>query len=204
MARFFEFTSDNYGSAPHPRWQLTIEPELENGEWWDVWAYSRGQPAQPPPYPFTVFAPGPKSELNIMTFGIYLVSQRVADVIERLAHDEIQLIPATLEGDPDRWLILNTLSIVDCIDYQRSIIDSYYPDDFHDPAKAGKPRGIVKLVIDPEKVGDHQIFRVKKWNVAMIVTEHLKTLLEESWAIGLRFEEVTPVIPRERNGDGSN
>lgn len=188
---FFRMTSDKWSPAAHPRWQLAIEPELPNGEWWDVWAYSRCEPAPPPPYPFTIFAPGPRCELNITNFLTYVASERVATVIDGAAHDEIQLIPTAIEGDPDKWWILNVLSLVDCLDYEQSRID-YYPDDYRDKNRRGKPSGIRNLVIDPQRIGDHRIFLIKDWTVAVIVSEHLKKRLEDSGAVGLLFHPVTP------------
>jgi hypothetical protein len=189
--RFFELTSDNYGPVPHPRWQIEIDATLESGEWWDVWAYSRGERALPPPHPFRISSPGPRSDLNITCFNTIVVSERVAASIDTAAHSEIQLIPVRIEGDPDSWQILNPLTIVDCIDYQRSIITDFYPDAFEDVTRAGKPRGILRLTIHPQSIGDNHIFRVKNWTVAVIVSELIKGVLEEEWAIGLRFDPVT-------------
>jgi Immunity protein family (Imm11) len=189
--RFCEFTSDTYGPTPRNRWQIDIESTLPSGEWWDVWAYSIGNPAQPPPYPFRISHEGPRSDVNITCFGTFVVSKSVANVVDAVADSEVQLIPVTIGGDTDEWFILNILSVVECIDYQRSQIPSYYPDDFEDASRAGKPRGILRLVIDPERVGDHQIFRVKDWRVAVVVSEKIRAALDQSWAIGLRFEPVT-------------
>jgi hypothetical protein len=120
---YFQLTSDNYGETPHPRWQIGIEPKLESGEWWDIWAYNRGQLAGPPPHDFKISADGPRSELNIMYCGALVVSESVANAVDAVAHSEIQLIPVKIQTDPAEWRILNVLSIVDCIDYGRSVIE---------------------------------------------------------------------------------
>lgn len=121
-----------------------------------------------------------------------MISQRLADVFEKAAPSEVQLIPVSIADDPDSWYILNPLHIVDCIDYERSVINSFYPHDFANPDKAGKPRGVLRLVIDPERTDRRDIFRVKNWTVATIVSDRLRTALEETWAVGLRFDPVTP------------
>ena len=190
--KFFDFTSDNYGSTPHDRWQIGIRPTLDSGEWWDVWAYSRGEPASPPPYPFTISAAGPRSEINLTWHQMCVVSTRIAEAIVETAERDIQLIPVSIAGDSDEWCLVNPLWIIDCLDHERSIITNYYPDDFEQPAKAGTPRGILRLVIDPERVGNHDLFRVKDWTMAIIVSDRLRLALEETWALGLRFEQVTP------------
>lgn len=46
-------------------------------------------------------------------------------------------------------------------------------------------------MIDPEKIGDQHIFRVKKYSGAIIVSEEVKRRLERVGAVGMLFESVS-------------
>ncbi|MDB5392307.1 MAG: hypothetical protein JWM11_7953 [Planctomycetaceae bacterium] len=82
---FFRLTSDAFGGNPVKRWQLTFDPALPDGSWWDFWAYQSCRSALPPLCSFSVFEPGPPSEVNFTgAFGILVVSQRIASVIEAI------------------------------------------------------------------------------------------------------------------------
>lgn len=147
----------------------------------------------PPPYAFDISFPGPESEINETgAFGIIVVSRRLGETIGSVADSQIQRIPVSIRGHDGEWDILNVLRLVDCLDHNRSVITSYYPEDFHRREYAGTPSGIIRLIIDPDRVGDEHIFRIKDWDGPVIVSECLRDAVEESATIGVRFQQVTP------------
>jgi hypothetical protein len=118
----------------------------------------------------------------------------MADVIERTAPNDLQRIPVVIDGEQGGWEIINVLPCVDCIDRQASLMQ-YYPADH--PAKAGKPRGVIRLVLDPSRIGSHHIFHPKDWRVATIVSEDVRNALDEIGATGMEYVPVTRLaIPR--------
>jgi hypothetical protein len=59
------------------------------------------------------------------------------------------------------------------------------------PDKAGHYRRITKLIIDESKIEkDVEIFRLKKFNVTVIINENLKTKLQNNNIKGIKFREV--------------
>jgi hypothetical protein len=82
---------------------------------------------------------------------------------------------------------MNVLPCVDCIDEKASHIQ-YFPAKH---AKAGKPRSIYPLVLDPSRIGSHHIFHPKDWRVATIVSEDVKNALDEIGATGMEYVPVT-------------
>lgn len=144
----------------------------------------------PPPMRFFIYQPGEPKDFDHTGWGaIPVVSRRFADALESIAPDDIQRIPAIVEGEPDgEWEVLNVLARPDCMIHEKSKI-SYCPDD--DPERPGKPRGVMNLTIDPERAEGHHVLRPKDWEVALIVSEEAKNLLEIIGVTGIQFWPVT-------------
>jgi hypothetical protein len=148
--------------------------------------------ASPPPYPFTIFRAGPPCEINITgAFSILVVTERVAAAIEKVGKNEIQRIPVEVDQSRTNWEIVNPLAAVDCLDEQRSQIQSYYPPDFSRPELAGKPRGIITLRIEAQKATNHHVFRISNWMGPVIVSEQVVDAINSLNPEGCRFESVT-------------
>lgn len=174
--------------ANDDRWTLSIQRQFSDGLPVDIWAYNRCERLKDPsPVPFTIRVPGDAVDYNSTAFGCPVVSSRMAQVVDRVASNDVQLIPVTLDA-PGEWEVLNIVTCLDCIDHGRSLIQ-YFPEDH--PEKAGKPRGVKKLIIDPNAVGDHQIFRPCDWMVVEIISESLKKELEASGVSGIEYWPVT-------------
>jgi hypothetical protein len=121
-------------------------------------------------------------------FATTIVSSRLADLWQRIAGKDIQRIPADVEGDDGEWEVINIVSCVECISHEQSKI-TYYPD--RHPEKPGKPSGVLKLVLDPDRIGDHHIFHPKDWETVTIVSDSVKRAMEEMGATGVDYWPVT-------------
>ncbi|WP_233609780.1 imm11 family protein [Corallococcus sp. AB049A] len=127
-----------------------------------------------------------------------IVSEDVADVFRTLAPDDVQLFPVTVEGEPERYFIINTLKIVDCIDESNcEELQPYDQDDPH-PERRGAYRWISRLRIDPAKAEGALVLRPMKFKTAFIVSEEVKNALERIGNLGVSFECVTE--PRKEHG----
>lgn len=80
---------------------------------------------------------------------------------------------------------MNVITCLDCIDYHKSIITSYYPANH--PDRPGKPRGVLYLVFDANRIGSHHIFRPKGWEVELVVSDTVKNALMEIGVTGVDF-----------------
>ncbi len=178
------------------RWSIAPKETDAGGYPVDTWVYREFK-----------LVPNPLSvELEIVEQGNVVdycpfletltVSRRMANVLSTLCPDDFQRIPAILDG-PGEWEVLNLLHRIDCIDHVKSKIQ-YWPskprwknDLEHRPEKAGKPSGVIRLIIDPNKVGDHHLFVCKDWEVANIISETGKRLLEENGITGIEYWPVT-------------
>jgi len=166
------------------RWTLAIQRKFQNGESVDIWAYSQGVPASMVPVPYFVDAVGDVVDFNPTAFGSIVVSRRMAEIVNNIAGNEIQRIPAVVSGSAGQWEVLNITSVVDCIDYNKSLITQFPPNH---PGKAGKPRGVLRLVVDGGRAKGHHIFLPKDWIVAVVVSEDLMKALDEAHMTGIEY-----------------
>jgi hypothetical protein len=124
-------------------------------------------------------------------------SQAVANVFRTLAPGDVQLFPVTVEGEPERYFVVNATKVVDAID--EALCREVHPYDEDDPSSyyEGGYNWIYGLRIDPSKTEGAQVFRLKKFKVAFIVSEEIKNALQRVGNLGLSFERVTgPHDPR--------
>ncbi|MFL5353981.1 imm11 family protein [Archangium sp.] len=123
--------------------------------------------------------------------GFIVVSSRFVSICERLGiQNEVQFVPARVEGHSEPYFVLNPLRIVKCVDEARSEEFSVYEPGYDDPEKVGHYRMLFGLKIDPEKVGDASIFHPWGWTVVLIVSERVKQAIEEEGLIRPQFTEV--------------
>jgi len=175
--------------ATDSRWLLSICHHFPDNTPVDKWAYSVCQVvSNPSPVPVKVKSTGDIVDYNQTAFGVLVVSEKMADIVESLAPSEVQCIPVLFDA-PGTWKVLNILNCVDCIDHNRSVID-YSPWDHAE--KPGKPRGGRKLVIDPERAGDANMFRPRDWKVAEVVSERMREAFDSVGITGIEYWPVTP------------
>ena len=46
---------------------------------------------------------------------------------------------------------------------------------------------LMKMVVDPTKIGEHKMFRAKGWEIAIVVNEEIKCALEDAGHSGAAF-----------------
>lgn len=175
--------------ATDSRWLLSICHHFPDNTPVDKWAYSVCQVvSNPSPVPVKVKSTGDIVDYNQTAFGVLVVSEKMADIVESLAPSEVQCIPVLFDA-PGTWKVLNILNCVDCIDHNRSVID-YSPWDHAE--KPRKPNGVRKLVIDPERAGDANMFRPRDWKVAEVVSERMREAFDSVGITGIEYWPVTP------------
>jgi hypothetical protein len=119
-----------------------------------------------------------------------VVTVRIGMLLGRIADLDIQRIPVFINGD-GHYEIINVVSRVECIDTKRSEIMWWEKDNDIRPDLAGTPQMITKLLIDSSRVGGHHIFRPEGWDLAVIVSDILKTALETEGVSGIIFHDVS-------------
>ncbi len=171
-------------------WVVSPKARFDDGSGLDPWAYRRCiRVDDPRPIPFEVIQEGRRQDFNVTPFSPTVVSRRMAETIASIAPDDVQRLPAAVDGEEDgEWEVLNVLACPECIDRDRSIIQYHPPDD---PDHPGLPRGVVKLVIDPARSRGCHIFLPKHWPIAIVVSQAIKDRLVELGATGVQYVVVS-------------
>ncbi|NOJ97052.1 hypothetical protein HMI51_29440 [Corallococcus coralloides] len=118
-----------------------------------------------------------------------IANELAANVFSTLAPGDVQLLPVSIEGESERYFVVNATKVVDCIDEARCQEVHHY--DAPSPDYPGEYNWIYGLRIDPSKTEGAQVFRLKKFKVAFIVSEDVKNALEAVGNLGVSFERVT-------------
>jgi hypothetical protein len=187
MSRYFKLMDDRRSGT---RWHLGT-PVDEQGKELDPWQFDEGRMLELGcVLRFPLDIPGMSLDFCWAAFSILVVNARFVGLFERLKVQDVQFIPARVEGHAEPYFILNPLRIIRCIDDARSEEVRYWKPEDGQPDKVGEYRVVAGMRIDPTKVGDARIFRPWGWRVALIISEDLKQALEQEGITGTRFVEV--------------
>jgi hypothetical protein len=127
------------------------------------------------------------------TFGDFdmpVVNRAVKEVIAPIVEDQVQWLDVDIASSDNRFAILNATSCVSCIDDHRSKFTRWQEADER-PDKIGQYRMFGRLIVDPDRCGNRDMFRIAEWKIALIVSERLKSALESVERLGVRFEPVS-------------
>ncbi|MFY0574676.1 imm11 family protein [Cystobacter fuscus] len=182
-----------------PRW-LIETPTRDSGEAFDEpWMFTDGR-VLPDPGAIKAQISHPGTRRMFVFAGVEetpIGSEVVANVFRVLAPNEVQLFPVSIEGESERYFVVNATKVVDCIDEAGCREVQHYDEDDPSPEYPGEYRWIYGLRIDPARTEGAQVFRLKKFKTAFIVSEDIKNALERVGNLGVSFERVTgPHEPR--------
>lgn len=188
--RFFDLHDDF--RAPD-RWEPGDPQGLDDKVVGDVWMFTAGHP---------VAVDGPmhipnevrRSPLDFSLAGAGLtpvVHPRVAAVFQRLAPEDVQLLPVTIEGQAEPYFLLVATRLIRCVDEAACVEVMHYGPSDGVPARVGQYRSVRGLRIDPTQVGRARVFRPWGWPVTLVVSEVVKEALEKEGITGARFTSVT-------------
>lgn len=101
--------------------------------------------------------------------------------------------PVEIEGGSvsQEYFLMIIETHIDCVDEEKSDFLKFESDDPVRPDLAGSYQAFFNLVIDPRKVGSSQIFRIKNYSGAIIVSEQIKDRFERAGLVGGVFESVS-------------
>ncbi len=129
---------------------IDVGPPMKAKTWRD------GTPVAAEP-PFTVMLDpqrhGAPMDFTFTNADTPIVTSQIGELLARIAPDEspTDSSPRRVAAPEVGTEIINVVSIVACIDERRSDIDRYEVGNRVRPEKAGQPRMITRLVIDPER-----------------------------------------------------
>ncbi|NTX10885.1 hypothetical protein HUA76_08825 [Myxococcus sp. CA056] len=174
-------------------WSLGALMDGQGQELEDTTEFTSGRPVvhAPATLKLRVREQGRRRDFNMVGAGrTPVVHLRMSSLFAEYAPQEVQLLPVNVKGGSGEYHVLVATRLIRCIDDKASKeIQVWKPEDAR-PDKADHYRGVIGMRIDPMKVGGFQVFRTWGWSEALIVSEHIKLVLERARVTGADFEEV--------------
>jgi len=170
------------------RYPLTVNPggvcEIDARE------FTEGRPyAGPPPY-LVPIKDGRHVAFNLAAFDMPVVSTEIADILRRIAPNDVQRFPVILGKGIEGYEIINTVRELRCVDEVLSNARKWGLEDDR-PEKIGHYVEFDPLVIDPSRTEGAHIFRLWGSWVELIVSEKVRQALEPIADLGVAFQPVT-------------
>ncbi|HEX5751548.1 MAG TPA: DUF1629 domain-containing protein [Archangium sp.] len=186
--RYFELWDEM--SVPC-RWVLYQTDIDDHGRKLDPWQFKRGTLLHLDGRPVLGIAhPGVPLDFSLTELATPVVTERFVSLFEQLElGNEVQFIPAQVEGHTEPYFILNVLNVIRCIDDARCEEVSYWRPEDGEPELVGKYQNVSGLKVDPARMGDLSICRPWGWTGAIILTERVKLAMERAGMTGLRLRE---------------
>lgn len=143
-----------------------------------------------PPLTISWSRDGTPLDFTFTDEDVPVVTRRVAELLTKLASPDIQRFPVKVDRMEQEYEIINIISRIKCIDAARSELE-WWTEEHGRPDKIGKALTIMKLVVDPSRIGDTHMFRLEESTIAVIVSEVVKEALEEAKVSGIQFKAVS-------------
>ncbi len=174
------------------RWELGT-PVDSAGQPLGSWVFLNGEFVDVKgPLHVSVSQQGTPLDFSLADVGaIPVVHEKVADVLARLAHEDVQLIPVRVGSRSEPYFLVNVTRLVKCIDDRASGRVRYWRPEDGFPERVGTYFSVSGMRIDTTKVGRARMFRTWGWHIALIVSENIKMELERVGTTGLWFEGVS-------------
>jgi hypothetical protein len=167
------------------RWHLG---RVFNDEGCDDSDFTMGRPAQIRSRPIVgLSVPGVPLDFSLTGIAVPVVSARFAKAVKPVVGDDVEFIP-TQVGDRHGYEIMNVLRLIECIDESRSEFIKWTEKD-HRADLAGEYRSVPKLKIVSENIPpDANIFRIKYWDVVIVVSDVFVEAARSIAAVGMRLK----------------
>lgn len=128
---------------------------------------------------------GRSLDFSLTSFGMPLVVRPVASELKGVVLDAAQFVPVSGLG-LDVFAV-NALHTIDCLDESESEFLKWRAEDGN-PLRVGDYRQVTRLAIDSSAVPrDVSIFRVKGWEVALIINDVVRDTIERYGSFGAKF-----------------
>lgn len=133
---------------------------------------------------------GTPLDFTLAGFDVPVVVNKVASLFNSFDPNNIQIVHAEVGNDSDNYKVLNITRCLECVNQDISEFDLWTVNDGR-PDKVGQYRTMYNLKIDESKIAsDEHCFRVKHWEVALIVSDALKREIENQGVTGAKFVAV--------------
>jgi hypothetical protein len=185
MVKYFHLRDDEY--LPK-RWYLD-DPETDEG--CDPYDFRRGELWTIRSRPnIAIKTPGVPFDFTLTLLDVPVATHRIAEVLSKVAEQDIQRIPATVDNRPG-YEIINICRRIRCLDERFSRFTKWMPQDGR-PDRLGGYRMVTKLVVDAQLIPPAtHMFRIEGWDGPIIVSSEIMEALCSIGAVGPKFTPVS-------------
>lgn len=163
------------------------EPVDDQGNPIDARIFTEGEEVRiTRPLTLPIMERGEPLNFHLAAFDMPVVTEQIGSLIEEIAGNDVQRIPVMIEGNISGYEILNVVKVLACVDEQSSEFERWTLDD-HRPDLAGTYRVIYKLKVKVANDEQADIFRIKGYEITLIVSDTLKATLERAGVRGVTF-----------------
>jgi hypothetical protein len=128
---------------------------------------------------------GKKTDIEFTSRSVVLVPDLVRSMLLELDNLNVQFVPVAIDGDTQPKFAVNTLTVAPCFDWQRSDYDVW--PETERPSRAGLPRSVIDLRVDPVLAPDTPLFRVAEYSFNIIITDDVKARFQRAKLTGAKF-----------------
>jgi hypothetical protein len=120
-----------------------------------------------------------------------VVRTGVGDILDGQLGCMVERIPVVVSGvaAEGAFEVLNILSVVDCLDQQRSQITWWTEADGR-PDRVGRMRMVTRMAIDQSRAEGLHLFRIAGWAIAVVADEHVRSAFLRFGVTGVTFVEL--------------
>jgi hypothetical protein len=188
LKHFYDIQADP--AAGH-RWFLG-SPYDPNGNEVDPRLFTQGVRVEGlPPLTVPIAQSGEEVDFNFCAFDMLVTPRVFNEELEKLVGDAIQRIPVTVQGNSDRFEILNICATAVCIDERCTKgIMKWFEQDGR-PDKTGKYRMIVGLKVNTDAIDHLDLLRIVDWPLPVICSDRVKLAIQDAELTGVYFEHVS-------------
>lgn len=157
----------------------------------DNWDLLKSPPEDSVALEIELFRDGDEMDFTLSEcYGVPVVSEKIKEQLEVCSG--VNFVPIRIKGKKcnSKYYALVVPSVIECVDEGRSSFQKFEVNDPVRPDKAGEYRAFTTLRLDSKKIKGIDFFRVKGFEVAIIVSENIKSKLDRISATGLSYSLV--------------
>lgn len=123
-----------------------------------------------------------------LTYDIPIISHKLREILHPYGISTSKVNIQNKNVIEDYYAI--GVDIIDCVDEDKSKYIKYEKDDLARPDKAGDYKVFNKMVLNLNKINGKHIFRIKGYLVYLVVSEEIKSIIENNNVVGCLFDEI--------------
>ena len=161
------------------RWHLGDILDVNN------WELLRAAPEIDRNLEMEIYQDGDEMDFTLSeVYGIPIVSRKIKQELE--CFPEVKFIPVFLErAGGGEYFAMVIQPAVECVDEEASEFQKFEINDPVRPDKAGAYRAFMVLRLKVDSIGDVNIFRIKKFETAIIISQRVRDKLESVGVTGM-------------------